>query len=151
VRPRRVAVLLGAGGTDDTVDLDAAMAATSGWTWDVLGAHGRWAEDPWPALSAAEVVVTHAGQNAVAEVAAARRPAVVVPQDRPFGEQAATAAALDRGGLAEVRPTWPPPDEWRHCLAAASGRDGTKWATWAPGDGARRAAAAIEEVACALR
>lgn len=150
-RPRRVAVLLGAGGTDDTLDVDAAIAATPGWTWDVLGARGRWDHDPWPTLSAAEVVVTHAGQNAVAEVAAARRPAVVVPQERPFGEQAATAAALDRGGLAVVRPTWPQPLEWPGCLAAAAGRDGADWSTWAPGDGARRAAAVIEELACAPR
>lgn len=150
-RPRRVAVLLGAGGTDDTLDLEAAMTATPGWTWDVLGARGRWDHDPWPTLCAAEVVVTHAGQNAVAEVAAARRPAVVVPQDRPFGEQAATAAALDRGGLALVRWTWPRPHEWAGFLTAAGGRDGALWSAWAPGDGAGRAAAVIEELACARR
>jgi hypothetical protein len=150
-RARRVAVLLGAGGTDDTLDLDAAVAATPDWTWDVLGARGRWDQDPWPALCAAEVVVTHAGQNAVAEVAAARRPAVVVPQDRPFGEQTATATALDRGGLAVVRRTWPRPREWTECLAEASGHDGATWTRWAPGDGARRAAAVLEELACARR
>jgi glycosyl transferase family 28 len=150
-RPRRVAVLLGAGGTDDTMDLDAAVTATPDWTWDVLGARGRWDTDPWPTLCAAEVVVTHAGQNAVAEVAAARRPAIVVPQDRPFGEQAATAAALHRGGLAVVRSSWPRPTEWAGCLTAARDRDGSAWATWAPGDGARRAADVIEEFACAPR
>lgn len=142
-------MLLGAGGTDDTLDLDAAERATPDWTWHVLGARGRWDQDPWPALCAAEVVVTHAGQNAVAEVAAARRPAIVVPQDRPFGEQAATAAALDRGGLAVVRPSWPRPTEWTECLAAARHRDGSRWTCWAPGDGARRAAGIIEEIACA--
>lgn len=150
-RPRRVAVLLGAGGTDTTLDLDGAAEATPDWTWDVLGARGRWDEDPWPALCAAEVVVTHAGQNAVAEVAAARRPAIVVPQQRPFGEQAATAAALDRGGLALVRDTWPPASEWPATLAAAGDRNGDTWTAWAPGDGSRRAAEIIEEFACAQR
>ncbi|MFC8762138.1 MULTISPECIES: glycosyltransferase [Streptomyces] len=53
------------------------------------------------------MVVTHAGQNAVAECAAARVPAVVVPQSRPHGEQHATAHALAEGGLATVRDHWP--------------------------------------------
>ena len=53
----------------------------------------RWAHatsDPWPDICAADVVVTHAGQGCVADVAAARRPAIVLPQSRPFGEQDAT-------------------------------------------------------------
>ena len=38
------------------------------------------------------------GQNAIADVAAARRPAVVVPQERPHGEQPATARGAGRRG-----------------------------------------------------
>ncbi len=151
--PGRVAVLLGAGGTGGDADAELATAAgaTPDRVWDVLGARGRWDEDPWPALCAADVVVTHAGQNAVAEVAAARRPAVVLPQSRPFGEQHATATALERGGLAVVRRTWPRPGEWADCLAQAAGLGGAGWDRWAPGDGAIRAARVVDELACAAR
>ena len=65
----------------------------AGWEWTVLGgAAGSWLADPWPLLCQADVVVTHGGLNAVAEVAAARKPAVVVPQVRPHGEQERPAA-----------------------------------------------------------
>ena len=102
-------VLSGRGGTELTLDeLAAAEAETPGWTWTVLGAPGdRWVADPWPLICAADVVVTHAGQNAIADVAAARRPAVVVPQPRPFDEQATTAGALAAAGLAVVCARWP--------------------------------------------
>ncbi|RYJ01977.1 MAG: glycosyl transferase, partial [Actinomycetales bacterium] len=82
---RRVVLMLGAGGHALAPEvLDLAREQTSGWEWTVLGLGDTWADDPWESLCAADVVVTHSGQNAVAEVAAARRPAVVVPQDRPF-------------------------------------------------------------------
>ena len=89
----RVLVLLGAGGTTAAGDLDAVLQR-AGWDARVLGGGSGWSDDPWTELCAAEVVVTNAGQNAVAEVAAAARPAVVVPESRPFGEQHATAALL---------------------------------------------------------
>ncbi|MCB5166500.1 hypothetical protein LG634_16840 [Streptomyces bambusae] len=146
--PRRVVLMLGAGGnriTDEEVA--AARAATPDWQWDVLGGPGRWSDDPWPHLCAAHVVVTHAGQNAVAECAAARRPAVVLPQPRPFDEQHGTARALGIGRLAVVRSRWPEPDEWPAVLAEATALDGAGWARWAPGDGARRAALALDRLA----
>jgi hypothetical protein len=141
---RRVVVLWGAGGTDLTAHPEPAR---SGWEWDWLGTPGHWTADPWPALCSADVVVTHAGQNAVAEVAAARRPAVVLPQQRPFGEQAATAEVLARAELAVVRHSWPTPAEWPSVLAEAAERGGDRWAEWSPGDGARRAAHVIDELA----
>ena len=105
-------VLSGRGGTELTLDqLAAAQAETPGWTWTVLGPPGtRWVADPWPLLCAADVVVTHAGQNAIADVATARRPAVIIPQPRPHDEQATTARALDAAGIAVV------------CAALAVGR-----------------------------
>ncbi|MFC9976430.1 glycosyltransferase [Spirillospora sp. NPDC127200] len=145
---RRVALLLGTGGDEvDAETIERARRATPGWTWTVLGGPGGWTPDPWQALCEADVVVAHAGQNAVAECAAARRPAVVIPQERPHGEQAATGRALARAGLAEVRERWPRPEEWPEILAAAAARSGDGWARWAPGDGAVRAAAHIEEIA----
>lgn len=140
-RPRsgRVVVLWGAGGTAHPPPVPP------GWDW--LGTPGHWTPDPWPALCSADVVVTHAGQNAIAEVAAARRPAVVIPQQRPFGEQTATADVLARAGLAVVRHSWPTPAEWPAVLTEAAELGGDRWAEWSPGDGARRAAHMIDELA----
>ena len=125
--------------------VDQAQAATPDWHWDVLGMPGSpWHADPWPTLCRADIVVTHAGQNAIAEVAAARIPAVVLPQRRPHGEQEATGNALRRGVLATVLPSWPEPHEWAAILAATSRRDGARWMQWAPGDGALRAASHLD-------
>ncbi|WP_299531362.1 glycosyltransferase [uncultured Streptomyces sp.] len=145
---RRVLVVQGAGGSDlSDAQLTSAAAASPGWRWDVLGGPGRpWDPDPWPRFLAADVVVTHAGQNAVAECAAARRPAVVIPQDRPHDEQRATARALHTAGLAVVRPCWPPADEWPQVLDLAV-RTGQRWDRWAPGDGARHAALLLDRLA----
>ncbi|HWO64260.1 MAG TPA: glycosyltransferase, partial [Umezawaea sp.] len=105
---RNVLVLWGAGGLAvSETQLHAAATATPEWHWHIAGPpasgtapgphppnlhHHGWVDDPWPLLGDAGVVITHAGQNALAEVAAARRPAVVIPQPRPFDEQHATAA-----------------------------------------------------------
>ncbi|MCL3819634.1 glycosyltransferase [Aeromicrobium wangtongii] len=142
---RRVVVLAGAGGTEVTAEhLDRAMEQTTSWEWTVLGGPGAWVDDPWDLLCGADVVVSHAGQNAIAEIAAARRPAVVIPQPRPFGEQDVMAA-----GLAEGR--WPvvvrggfPATGWEELLDSAAGLDGRQWQGWNDGGGAARAAALIE-------
>ncbi|PPK64975.1 glycosyl transferase family 28 [Actinokineospora auranticolor] len=145
----------GSGGLDvDPRQLRACAAATPEWTWTAMGPEpvderpnlrwAGWAEDPWDALCAAEVVVTHGGQNAVAEVAAARRAAVVVPQARPFGEQRTTAAVLSRARLAVVAPRWPEPARWPELLRRARERGGDGWQRWSPGDGAARAAAELD-------
>lgn len=146
--PRRVVVLLGAGGRDvGDDDLAAAERATPGWDWTVLGGRDGWTADPWPLLRGADVVVTHAGQNALAEVAAARTPAVVVPQQRPHGEQVATAEALDRAGLAVVRRRWPHPATWPALLDEAAAQDGRRWRRWCPGGAPAAAAALVAELA----
>lgn len=146
---RRVLLISGRGGSAITAaQVTAARRATPQWTWDVLGPPaGRWEPDPWPALARADVVVCHAGQNLLADVAAARRPAIVLPQARPFDEQHATAAVLDRAGLATVVRRWPRADEWPALLQQAAARDGALWQRWAPGDGAARAAALLDRLA----
>lgn len=146
---RRVAVLWGQGGSEvGLADVRRAERATPGWTWDAIGVPGGpWVADPWPVLQAADVVVTSAGQNALAEVAAAARPAVVVPQVRPYDEQRANAAALTRAGLAVVRDSWPAADEWGALLAEAVALDGSRWEQWSDGHGAARAAALLERAA----
>ncbi len=147
---RQVTVLSGTGGPGiDDASLDRARRSTPGWAWTVLGGHaGAWLDDPWPALLRADVVVTHAGQNALAEVAAARRPAVVVPQERPHDEQRTTAAALQADGrLPVVVAEVPADDDWATLLEQAVRRDGRDWEVWNDGKGAARAADVVLEVA----
>lgn len=143
---RRVFVLWGRGGGDVGDERWADIeAATPEWTW-VRGADPG---DVWDELRAADVVVCHAGQNAVAEVAAARRPAVVVGLDRPHGEQRATLDALAAGDLAEtVDATAGLPDlDWSALLDRAAARDPQRWALWSDGFGARRAARVLDAAA----
>ncbi|MFC9341597.1 glycosyltransferase [Streptomyces sp. NPDC057020] len=144
---REVVLMLGAGGADVTErQVEEAMRATPGWSWTRLGGPtAGWTDDPWPVLCRADVVVTHAGQNAVAECAAARTATVVLPQDRPHGEQAATARALRTAGLATVRDTWPVPRAWPALLAEAAARP-DRWRQWSPGDGARTAGRLLTEL-----
>jgi hypothetical protein len=149
VTGRRVLVLGGAGGGGaDAQALQRARAVTPDWHWDVVGGtSGRWIENPWPLIVAADVVVAHAGQNAIAEIAAARRPAVIVPEDRPHDEQRTTASVLRR-------PEWPalvlerfPSSGWPALLEQAAAQDGELWQAWNDGLGAERAAAVIRRVA----
>jgi hypothetical protein len=142
--PRSVVLLAGTGGSSIDVDrVKAAEAETPGWTWTVLGA-GNWVDDPWPLICAADVVVTHAGQNALADVAAARRPAIVIPEDRPHSEQATTAAVLAASEL------WPAlvlarfaRTGWTELLQEAATLDGGRWSAWNDGLGAKLAAGVI--------
>ncbi len=143
---RRALLLWGGGGRSTTTEeVAAARRATPGWEWVE--------RDPsspgslWDALRAADVVVTHAGQNAVAEVAAARRPAVVVAQPRPFDEQVATARVVDERGLAVGLTAWPTASAWPELLARALGTGGQGWSAWSPGDGARVAARHLDDLA----
>ncbi|MCQ1956734.1 glycosyl transferase [Arthrobacter sp. zg-Y826] len=114
VRPRTVAVQTSLGGTGVALaDVLAAARQTPDWQWDVMG-HTAGAPgevpanvsllgvvaDPGPRLAAADVVVTSAGHNAVAAAAAARRPALLIPEPRPFREQAVFASSLAAAGAA---------------------------------------------------
>jgi hypothetical protein len=135
-RPRRAVLLGGRGGSP------LRVPQILGWSWTVLDAT-NWQPDPWPALSSAGVIVTHAGLGALADVAAARVPAVVVPQERPFGEQLATAEALRSDGVAVVSDS--PGADWAGLLDEAVALGGDGWRRWADGEGAVRAAAVIEQ------
>jgi hypothetical protein len=139
-----VLVLWGAGGRSTTAaELDAARAATPSWTW-VERAPGIASDTSlWDQLQQADVVVTHAGQNAVAEVAAARRAAVVIAQPRPFDEQEATARQVEALGVAVGRTTWPSADSWPALLHLALARGGQGWSRWSTGAGAADAAAQL--------
>ncbi|MFI8633393.1 glycosyltransferase [Microbacterium sp. NPDC077663] len=143
VRTDGVVLLAGGGGAavGPAAIRDAEKA--TGRTWRVLGGDA-WADDPWPALLSAGVVVSWAGQNAVADLAAARAPAVVVPQERPFDEQRETGRALHRAGLAQVRDDWPAAAQWPDLIdRAASARP--EWERWEVAGAPQRAATAIAD------
>lgn len=148
-----VLVLWGSGGSDvDEADFAAARDATPGWDWRyrIPGRPGTTgAADGsglWHDLESADVVVVHGGQNAVAEVAAARRPAVVVAQRRPFAEQERRVDLLLDHGVVAL-PRWPAPQAWPGLLRRAHEVGGEVWKSWSSGDGARRAAEVLDGLA----
>jgi hypothetical protein len=148
---RHVIVLRGFGGTGPSLaDLEAAARATPDHRWTVLGRSGPpdrrtrvdlrgVVTDPLPFLSAADVVVTHAGQNAVSDAAAVGARVVVVPESRPFDEQHHLAAVLAAAGCAVVRPTWPTATDWPAVLLAAGETDTDRLRSYVAGGAARAA------------
>lgn len=146
--PPRALVLWGAGGDGRPTDrIEAAIAAAPGWEWRVAAI----GQDVWELLNWADVVVTHGGQGAVAEVAAARRPAVVIAEQRPHDEQAATVRVLAESGLAVGRQSWPAAAEWPGLLQGALALGGGQWTRWAPPDAANLAAGFLSSTAREVR
>lgn len=137
-----VLVMSGTGGVDTAAaDLATIRAAHPGLVVRGLGpAFGTWVDDPWPDLCAAGLVVINAGQGSVADVACAGRPALVMPQQRPFDEQVATAHTLCHNGLARVCARWPSAREWESVVDRPPVTD---WSAWRTRGAARRAADAI--------
>lgn len=143
-----VAVLAGAGGSQVTTDyLDLVGNHTPELSWRGIGIPGTpWVDDVWPTLTSAGVVVTHAGQNAVADVAASGAPTVVIAENRPYGEQLATARALGQAGLAVALDAWPAPDEWPDIMDRVRSMSGDIRVATRIDGAAARAAAAVDEV-----
>lgn len=151
-----VVVVAGFGGEGpDPAAVAAAARATRPSRWHLVGPApvdpGRWPEltvhgvvaDLAPLLSAADVVVTHAGQNAVSDAAAVGAALVVVAEPRPFGEQHHLAAALERAGVAVTAPSWPAAERWPGLLRTAATRDRALLASYVD-DGAVHAAAVLD-------
>nr|WP_221189604.1 hypothetical protein [Microbacterium proteolyticum] len=101
-------------------------------------------DDPWPLLTRSTVVVSAAGQNSVADLAASGARAVVIGQDRPFDEQRATAEALEAWGLARRADGDISATEVVDLVERAAG-DAPDWARWRVDGAAARMAAVIEE------
>ncbi len=150
--PPRVTVLQGRGGGALTSrDGESLRALAPDWEWTHLGGGDGWVDDPSVLVRDADVVVTNAGQGSLAEVAACRRPAVVIPAERPHDEQATTAAVLAAGGWpALVTPTFPD-SGWPQLLARAAGLDGRRWRGWCDGAAAQRFAEVLASPALGLR
>lgn len=124
----------------------AMLLGEAGWTVETAGTgDGDRIDDVWPMITRAQVVVSAAGQNSVADLAAANARAVVVPQERPFGEQEETAGVLAAGGWAEVAPASAEADEVAALVERAAVRT-PDWRGWQVRGAAERAAAVIEEV-----
>lgn len=140
-----VVIVHGGGGTDQPPEYWEAVAASLPVPCRVIGP-GDWVEDPFALLSAAEVVVTAAGQNAIADLAALGARAVVVPQERPFGEQQATARVLRDAGLAVVPDGVPEVEDWAGLIERARELR-PDWQRWGAAGAAARAAHVIEQVA----
>lgn len=152
-----VLLLVGAGGHGLTwAHMEAAAAATPERTWHVAGGpapvgpnlidHGTGA-DVGELLDRCSVVVGTAGGNVVAEVAAARRPFVCLPQPRPFDEQRRQAAALSALGVAVTCDAWPSGQQWPGLLARAEAIEADGWGRLHDGSGASRFATVVREVA----
>jgi hypothetical protein len=107
--------------------------ATSGWSWQALASGVSWHDDPVPVLASSEVVVTHAGGGSLADVAAARVPAVAVPGARPFDEQRVAASVLARGPWPVVVRDSVEEALSPETLAEASRLDGRCWEGWIDG------------------
>ena len=143
-RRRHVVVLDGKGGDGLTNrDEDGLRRLAPEWQWTAVGGTGRWVEDLGALLREADVVVTHAGQSGLADVAAHRVPAIVIPGERPFDEQHITAGLLRAGDWpAVVLPRFPD-DGWPDLLEQAASLDGERWETWCDGHAAERFAAVL--------
>ncbi|MCY7402830.1 MAG: hypothetical protein LH477_18100 [Nocardioides sp.] len=145
-RPHAV-ILAGTGGDGFTADVvSRAQEQTPGWDWTVLSRSlGTWHQDPSAVLRKADVAILHPGQNSLAEVAALRVPALVVPAPRPFDEQHVTAAAVSDGWPALVSDAVPD-DTWADLLDEARTLDGDGWAAWCDGGAPARIADVVREV-----
>ena len=145
-RPHAV-LLAGTGGDGFTrAAITRAQQQTPGWDWTVLSRTlGTWHHDPAAVLATADVAVLHPGQNSLAEVAALRLPAVVVPADRPFDEQHVTASVLADGWPAVVVDDVPTTG-WNDLLDQALLLDGAGWAEWCDGGAPGRLAAVVAGV-----
>lgn len=145
-RDERSVLLLGRVLDDDIREEATDRLRARGWEVTAIG-HDEASriDDPWPLLTRSTVVVSAAGQNSVADLAASGSRAVVISQDRPFDEQHHTADALGRWGLARRADQTVSADDLVTLVERAAGDD-PDWALWQVAGAARRMASAIEAV-----
>lgn len=146
----RVLVLAGGGGGGMTsAQIREAKRQIPGVEWDEIGTTpDNRVADPGPRIRAASLVITHAGQGAIADVAAAQVPAIVVPQERPHDEQVSAASVLARvPGLPVIVTNSFDRGDWAALFETAAGLDGRNWSVWNDGGGAQRAADLLDGLA----
>jgi len=148
----RIAVLAGLG-TRGPSALAAAVAdarrALPDAEWVVLS--GADSATVAETLRTSALVFAHCGENALAEIAASRVPAVIVPEDRPHDEQYAMARALAASAMpVTVVSPGDGVDDWARLVRDTAALDGAAWAAWCDGEAARRAAAVVARVAASV-
>lgn len=160
---RLLVIVTGAGGTSlDPQTAVAISAGLPGWRIVVLGpfppgevGHGvrmlGWVSDPFPWMCAADVVAGHGGANLVADVAAAGRPFICVPEDRPHDEQRRRAQLLHSARAATVHSSWRPADRWPGLLDAAMQCGSERLHTWSCQASPERVADFLETTAQRVR
>ncbi|MGF6768718.1 putative glycosyltransferase [Paraburkholderia sp. GAS199] len=156
-----VTVIVGSGGTRfSEAGLREAARACPDWTWIVLGPIEDSAvvtdagnitfmglvENPRGPLLRSDVVVGSAGDSVVSEVAHLRSRFVCIPEERPFGEQEATARLLAKTGQAIVCNAFPAFGEWEGLLHRAMRLTPDRWIDVDQG-GAALAATQIQRTA----
>lgn len=135
------------GGSLATLEDVAAAQGATGLTWEAVGLPGAaWCDDVPSLMRRAGVVVINAGLGAVADAAALKVRAVVLAQERPFGEQLGNTAMLAELGV-PVAAGWPAPQQWPDLIARARAFDPARWEQWRTSGSAARAARIIEEYA----
>jgi hypothetical protein len=123
------------------------LLSADGWVVESAGAGSDdRIDDVWPRLCRATVVVSAAGQNSIADLAAADARAVVIAQERPFDEQREMARVLAAHGLARTVAADASPAEVVDGIRRAADT-APRWDVWQVSGSAARAAAAIEELA----
>lgn len=125
----------------------ATLRACAEWSPEFRWLRGAPGGDPRADLRAADVVIAPADPLTVADLAVTGRRAVLIPDDDPFDEQRETARALASAGIALAFDHFPAARTWPGVLAAARALDPERWKEWETEGAARRAAAAIGEVA----
>lgn len=149
-------ILVGTGGTDFDMARWRHAEAPPGWTVTIAGTGECWTttsvtsvgtiEPIHPLLASADLVVTSAGWAAIADTVAAGARVAIVPERRPFCEQAVRANALHAAGLAVSLPRWPKPDQLGQVIVATEALDMSRWGEVHDGHGAQRAARMIDEL-----
>lgn len=140
-------VLAGGEGFDDPQIPRVIQTAVPDLDWVVLDGRA-WVADVRPLIADSAVVVAHAGQNAVADLARHERPVVLVPQRRPFAEQEHLARALGQEGLAVLAtPTALRERGWAGLVDQARAGGGARWRRWECAGAPSRAADLIVRVA----
>ena len=142
----RVLVMQGMGGTGWADDYwDHVQQACPDYQFTFLGGEYR-SDNPLVEMTEADVVISAAGQNSVADIALSGKPCVLLPQQRAFAEQFATARAAESLGLTLNREEAPAPEKWPALLRKAS-QMSPEWEKWQVEGAADRAAERILAIA----
>lgn len=105
-----------------------------------------WSDRADQEIRQASIVVGAAGDGLVGAVLAAEKPFICFPEPRPFDEQIATAAGLDRANAAIVRSAWPSSSEWPELIDAAMRIDPERQRALSDPQGPQKLARSVERL-----